>query len=375
MPKRKRPLITVVTGTRAEYGLLKPLLRELLRRRKLAVQLIVTGMHTLSAFGKTLNDIRKDTMPIAAVIPVDPKDDMLASFAKELRGIQNYCRAKCPDALLVLGDRDEAFAAATVGVHEGIPVIHISGGDESGPSVDHQLRNALTVFSALHLTQTRKSTRNVLRLGAPRSHVVTVGSLGLDGLRRSALFSRSTVGQRLRLDPHRPWFFLLHHPTAFSPTPIAEQIDPLLSVARGLDGERIIVYPNSDRGSAYFLRRIRAFAKLPHTVALPNLERPFFLSLLAESAAFIGNSSCGLIEAAHLCTPFVNVGDRQQHREAGENVIAATYSATNIRKAIRQALSPSFRRRLRAETSPYQGGPVAKRAAGAIERFLLAKGT
>lgn len=371
MPKSrsKRKRIVVVTGTRAEYGLLKPLIMELRQRKRISVDLLVTGMHTLGTFGQTINIIRRDRLPIAAVVPVAESDDMIQSLTKEILGIRKFLTQNTADAVVVLGDRDEPFAAAIVALHMNIPVIHISGGDVTGPAVDQYLRNAITVFAKLHLTTTAQSRQSVIRLGARPSQATVIGSLGLDGLTRQSLLSRAAVARILRLDIRKPWLFFLHHPTPFDHTPIPKQITPLVEVIRGLTGERVIVYPNADTGSATFIRSIQSLAKEKNIHIVPNLPRPLFLGLLGQSVAFIGNSSAGLVETGHLRVPFVNIGNRQKNRERGSNVIEATYASGSIRSAITKALSPAFRRQMLG-TSPYRGGSVAKRAVNAIEHFL-----
>lgn len=369
--KQKRlPHLAIVTGTRAEYGLLKPLIQELLQRTTLRISVVVTGMHTLKEFGHTIDDIRRDHVPIASVIPLSASDDMISALSKEIIGLKNFFKKRVPDAILATGDRDEAFAAASVAVHRNIPVIHISGGDVSGKTVDHVLRNAITVFSSLHLTQTDQSRRNVIRLGADSRHAFVVGSLGLDGLTRAQLLSRHEVALRLGLDVKKSWHLVLHHPTPFDTVPLAKQITPVLQAIRALPQERLVIYPNSDSGGALFIRKIRALRRTLPFHLFANLDRPLFTSLLAHSIVFIGNSSCGLMEAGFLRVPFVNIGNRQGNRERGPNVIAATYSSASILRGVRQAHLSAFQRRLQRLPPAYHGGPVVARARNHIEHFL-----
>src|SRR3989344_8837638 len=196
MKNAKKKNLLIVTGTRAEYGLFRSTIFALKKSKKLNIKLLVTGMHTLKKFGYTAKEIQKD-MPIDCLVPVAESDDMLSSLAKEMVGIKRCLKKYPADALVAIGDRDEPFAAAIVGIHSHIPVIHVSGGDVSGPTVDHYLRNSITVFSKLHLVQTQKSKKNVITLGADKKNTHIVGSAGLDGISPHTLLAREKIAHIL----------------------------------------------------------------------------------------------------------------------------------------------------------------------------------
>lgn len=363
--------ILVITGTRAEYGLLKPLILAMKNSKKLRPKLLVTGMHTLKKFGNTLSIIRKDNMPIVEVVKISEKDDMLQALSKEILGIQSFCNKNTIQALLVLGDRDEAFAAAIVGIHLGIPVIHISGGDDSGPTVDYYLRNSITTFSKLHLAQTKKSRKNVIKLGAFPKNSFAVGSLGLDGLDHLHLLNRKKIATMFKIDSKNKWFLFLLNPTPFEKISIANQINPALNSLKKLKGEKIIIYPNSDTGSSYFIKKIKKISRHKNFYAVPNLSRDIYLSLLNECDALLGNTSSGLIEAAFFKKPFINIGNRQQNRESDVNVIYVPYNAQMIVDATQFALSEKFQKKIKNCKSIYQGGDVSGRMLKYIENFMI----
>lgn len=363
--------VLVITGTRAEFGLLKPLILAMQNSKKIEPELLVTGMHTLKKFGNTLHIIKKDNMPIAKVVKISEKDNMLQALSKEILGIQDYCYKKKVKALLVLGDRDEAFAAAIVGIHLDIPVIHISGGDKSGPTVDHYLRQAITIFSKLHLVQTKNSKKNVIKLGASPKNCFVIGSLGLDGLKQAPLLDRKNLSRMFKLNSQKKWFLFLLNPTPFEKTSIAYQINSALRALKKITGEKIIIYPNSDSGADYFIKKIKKISGEKNFYTIPNLERNVYLSFLRESEALIGNTSSGLIEAAFFKKPFINIGNRQQNRERDINVISTPYNAKMIIKAIRYALSKKFQEKLKNNRSIYRGENVLDQMVKQIEKFIM----
>lgn len=370
MSNQKKKLL-LITGTRAEYGLAKSTILKLAQSGKIDFRLLATGMHTLKKYGLTLEEIKKDAT-VHCVVPIKEQDDMLSALTKEITGIKQYAQKEKVDAILVIGDRDETFAGATVGVHLNIPIIHVSGGDISGPSVDHYLRNAMTIFSKLHLVQTAQAAKNVIRLGANPKHVHIVGSMGLDGLNPSRLASRQEIATRLKIDPQKPWYLVTHHPTPFEKYPPKEQISAVLGSLSKLKpaSEKVILYPNSDEGSTVFISHIEKIRNKANYHIFKHLGRETFLAILFHSQALIGNSSAGLFEAGFLKKPFIHVGNRQAGRERGVNVVNAPYEANLIKKAVEVAASDKFQNKLKTTPPLYQGGDVAGKIIKAIFKYL-----
>jgi len=369
--KNKKKKLLFITGTRAEYGLAKATIFKLAQSPKINFRLLATGMHTLKKYGLTLNEIKKDTA-VHCVVPIQEKDDMLSALSKEIMGIKQYAQKEKIDAIIVIGDRDETFAGATVGIHLNIPVVHVSGGDVSGPSVDHYLRNAMTIFSKLHLVQTKQAAQNVIRLGADPAHVHIVGSLGLHDLDPLQLTNRQETARQLKLNPGKPWYIVAHHPTPFETTNFKNQIDSALKALTKIDpvSEKIIFYPNSDEGSSVFISSIEKLRNKKNYHIFKNLEHELFLAALYHSQAMIGNSSAGLFEAGYLKKPFILVGNRQAGRERGVNVIGASYNSTAIAKAVHASASKPFQIKLDNTPSIYQGGDVAGRVARTVFEYL-----
>lgn len=370
MNERKKKLL-FVTGTRAEYGLAEATILKLAELQSIDFRLLVTGMHTLKNYGLTMKEIEKDTS-IDCTVPIKESDDMLTALTREISGIRRYVIKEKIDTIMVAGDRDETFAAAVVGIHLNIPVIHVSGGDVSGPSVDHYLRNAMTIFSKLHLVQTSQAARNVISLGADPINVHVVGSMGLHNLNPRKLPGRQDVARRLGLDARKPWFLATHHPTPFDAVPFNQQIDSVLTALKRLDpnSEKIIIYPNSDNGSDVFISGIEKLRNKSGYHIFKNLNHELFLATIYYSQAMIGNSSAGLFEAGYLKKAFINVGARQLGRERGANVIDADYQPAKILKAVRLSLTPKFQKTLKSQASVYRGGDVAGRIIKHVQRFL-----
>lgn len=373
-PTRKKNIL-IVTGTRAEYGLLKPVMRALLKSKKFSPKFLVTGMHTLKKFGLTLNEIKKDRMPIAAVVPVSEKDDMPEVLAKEIKGISDYCEKNKVDLIFVLGDIAPALAGAIVGTHLKIPVAHINGGDVSGAGPDEFIRHAITKFSHIHFTSCAPNAKRVLALGEERWRVFNVGATGLDGLSKIKYSSKKELAKKFNLDPNKKWFFVVYHPAPLDKTPFFKQIKPLLETLAGYDTEKLVSYPNADTGSEIFIREIEKYKNRNQFHVFKTLPRPQYLSFLRHADLLVGNSSSGFIESAHFKIPVVNIGTRQLGRPGGTNVIHADYTEKEIRSSIDKALTPLFRAKARRGRSPYNSGNASAKITKILEKHFNLIGT
>lgn len=370
--------ILVITGTRAEYGLLKSTINEIRKSRKLKLKLLVTGMHTLKKYGPTINDIKKDRIPITHIVKIGEKDDMLTALAKEIVGIKKYCERNKPNLILVLGDRDEPFAAAIVGGHLGIPIGHIHGGDISGAVVDDYIRHSITKFSNLHFTVSKYSYQRVLKLGEEKWRVFNVGSPGWDNLRQEKYLSKQELADKFGLNKNKKWFLILQHPAPLDSVNIKRQIIPTLKTVTGYDAEKIIIYPNSDTGSEIIIKEINKYKKKKNYHINKNLSRKIYLNLFKFCDVLIGNSSSGIIESGFFKLPTINIGIRQLGRESDKNVIYVGYNEKEIKKAINLALSDRFKKRITKATNIYGNGMAAKKIVRILENTsydykLLAK--
>ncbi len=329
--------VLVISGTRAEYGLLKPTLRRIIDSRLLQLRFLVTGMHTFGVHGMTINEIRKDGIKINAVVRVDTKDDVLGWLACEITGIRNYCKKSRPDMILVLGDRDESLAGALVGAHLGIPVAHIHGGDISGNvTVDARLRDAITSLSSIHFPINRHSADRVKQIlgKSKQKNIFIVEAFGLEDIR--VVTSVNQVYKKHKLAAYKPLILLVLHPVPLDNIPPQLQIEPVLAALGKFEANIIGIIPNSDTGSAIIIKQMKLSQIFSHLY--PTLPRNDYLELLATCSVLVGNSSSGVLEAPHFLTPVVNIGKRQEGRASYSKMITVDYNREEIIQAVKYQL-------------------------------------
>lgn len=332
-----RRKICFVTGTRAEFGLMQATLLAILSHPRLQLQIIATGMHLDPAHGKTINQIRRE-WKIDATIPWKAAGNDQVMLAEQtglaMARLARAYQKLSTDIVLVVGDRVEAFAAASAAHVAGKIVAHVHGGDRALGQVDDALRHAITKLSHIHFPATKQSAERIIKLGEDRWRVHQVGSPGLDGINNAAL--SWTEHQAFTLAEHRRRYALvILHPVEADDEAEYRRARMLIEacISTGFP-EIIIVDPNNDPGSRGIIGAVRKW-KYPPVSSYQNLIREAFLGLLRDAAVLVGNSSSGIIEAASFGTPVIDVGPRQAGRERGANVLTVPFK----RPAIRQALS------------------------------------
>lgn len=351
MSKKK---ILIITGTRADYGILRPITDKIIESKKLELKLVVTGMHTLKKYGLTINEIRRDKIPITVVVKISENDDMLTALSKEIIGIKKYCEKNKPDLILILGDRDEHLAGAIVGGHLNIPIVHIRGGETSGYVIDSFIRYAITRFAHLHFVISKKSYQRLIALGEEKWRIFKVGATEFDIFFKMKFLDKKTVAKRFNLNADNKWFLIIHHPTSLDTVPFLFQIRPLFRfLSQNKQIEKIVIYPNSDTGSDIFIREINRYKHNKDFFIVENLPRREYLNILKNTDLLIGNSSSGIVESTYLKLPTINIGNRQRGREKGENVIDCDYNYGSIRKAVKKAISKAFIKKCEHLKSPY----------------------
>ena len=336
--------IAYVTGTRADFGLMAGTLRSLHDQPNTEVSLIVTGMHLSAEFGMTVNEVEALGLPIAARIPLSVDDRshlaMALAVGQAVTGIALALEAMRPDLLLLLGDRGEMLAGAIAALHLGIPVAHLHGGERSG-TVDEPIRHAITKLSHLHLVATEESRERVLRMGELAQNVFVVGAPSLDDVVGRKQLPREQVLQALGVPAGARYALVLFHPVVQEAGRAQSQVEALVEalraevLARGL--HVVWLAPNADAGSAPIARAMqRAGGSQVHCVT--HLPRDRYVDALACAEVLAGNSSSGIIEAAALGTPVVNIGNRQLLRQRNANTLDCEGDAGSIRKALASAL-------------------------------------
>jgi UDP-N-acetylglucosamine 2-epimerase (non-hydrolysing)/GDP/UDP-N,N'-diacetylbacillosamine 2-epimerase (hydrolysing) len=373
-PAKKRR-IGVITTSRADYSHLYWPLRELSANPQVDLAVFALGAHLSPEFGSTLNEIERDGFPIRAriecLLSSDTDTGMAKTIGVAILGLADALTAWRPDILLLIADRYEMLAPASVALALRIPIAHIEGGEISQGAIDDQVRNALTKLAAIHFTSTPTARRRVIAMGEEPWRVHHAGAPSLDHLRRSALLDRSALEAKLGLtfQPHA--ILAAWHPVTILKDTNAEA-EAFFAALSEAYGQLIFVYPNSDAGSYALIERTRALAaRRGDTHVFINLDAVTYWSLLGQVDAIIGNSSSGIMEAASFALPVVNVGMRQQGRERARNVIDIPAEAPAILAAIHQALSPEFRASLAGMTNPYGDGTAAKTIARVLTTVSL----
>ena len=373
MGRIKKRQVVYISGTRADYGLMRSTLREISHTKALSLSILVTGMHLAHEFGYTVNEIRRDGFRIYAKIPSLRKEDtgagMLRSFSSFLTDLVNVLEHReRPDLMLLLGDRWEMLAGAMAGAYMNILVAHIHGGELTG-SVDEPNRHAITRFSHLHLVATKQHANLLLRLGEEPSRIHIIGSPGIDDIVSRTYSPLDTVTHKYGIDPRSPHILLVQHPVVTEHELAAAQIKSTLRAIERTGYRTTAIYPNADAGGREMIKVMRRFSKRNNLIRLyRNITRSDYLGLMACANMIVGNSSSGIIEAASFRLPAVNIGTRQQGRVHPRNVIDVDYSETQIYAAMRKAMTPSFLARMKGMSNPYGSGGTSVKVARILSR-------
>ena len=359
--KRK---IAVVTTSRADYSALYWPLRDLASHPDVELKIIALGPHLSPEFGNTIAEIEREGFPIKARIECLLSSDTDTGMAKTI-GVAILSLADTlsfwrPDLMLLIADRYEMMAPASVALALRIPIAHIEGGEVSQGAIDDQVRNALTKLAHIHFTSTENARRRVIAMGEEPWRVHHAGAPSLDHLQRSKLIDRATLESRLSLKLKPPTILAAWHPVTILRDTNAEA-DALFVALAETPGQLIFVYPNADAGSHALIERTRSLAaNRADTHIYVNLDAVTYWSLLGQVDAMIGNSSSGIMEAASFALPVVNVGMRQQGRERARNIIDVPANTAAITAALKRALALAFRRKLSGMPNPYGNGTAAK---------------
>jgi UDP-hydrolysing UDP-N-acetyl-D-glucosamine 2-epimerase len=357
--------VAVVTGSRAEYGLLYWIIHELREAPDFDLQLLVTGMHLSPEFGLTVSEIERDEFVISqrveCLLSSDSPGGIAKSIAIGLIGMSDAFERLQPDIVLVLGDRFEIMAAVQACLVHGIPVAHIAGGDTTEGAFDESIRHSITKMSHVHFVTNEQSAQRVRQLGEDPKHVYIVGNPGLDHLRRLPLLSRQALGETLGVPLAKRNLLVTFHPVTLELDESERQFSELLAVLDELDSDTALWFtrPNADTGGRALASALDIWAaqRVDRVHVYESLGQLRYLSLMAQVDAVVGNSSSGLYEAPSFCVPTVNIGDRQRGRLAPSSVVHCVAE----REAIRQALLKAFALDCRDVLNPFGDGHSAER--------------
>lgn len=357
--------IAAVTTSRADYSHLYWPLHDLQRHPEVDLKLIVLASHLAPEFGLTVREIEADGLPIAARLECLLSSDTDVGMAKSI-GVGVLALADClaamrPDLLLLIADRYEMLAPASVALALRIPVAHIEGGEVSQGAIDDAVRNALTKMSHLHFTSTPGARQRVIAMGEEPWRVHQAGAPSLDHLRRGTLLKSYQLERELGVNLAMPTAVVAYHPVTLFDDTLTEA-DALFAALRDTDLQLLFCYPNADAGSRELIARARSFlAQRGHGHIFVNLPAITYWSLLREVSIMIGNSSSGIMESGSFALPTVDVGVRQLGRERGPNILSGGTELASIRDAIAKARSDGFRQQIAGLKNPYGDGHASER--------------
>jgi UDP-N-acetylglucosamine 2-epimerase (non-hydrolysing) len=369
-----RKTVAVLTTSRADYGLLRGIMRGIAHEPSLRLRVIACGSHLDRSRGFTVREIERDGFAVEARVASTPDgDDPLAVARAVGRAASGFAAAYGrlrPDLLVVLGDRWELLSACSAAVAAGVPIAHLHGGESSEGVIDEQVRHAVTKLAHLHLPAAEPYRRRILQMGEEPRRVALVGAPGLENLSALSPVPRRELERRVGLSLERPFAVVTCHPETAGRVDLSV-LDAVLGALDAVGLRAVLTLANADAGGSSINRRALAWtrAHLGRAVAVASLGADGYPSLVRLSSVVLGNSSSGIIEAPFLRVPTVNVGDRQKGRLRASSVIDARATRPAVAAALRRALSPVFLRRCDG-TSPYRGGAVSARVVAAIRRAL-----
>lgn len=373
MDKRK---VCVVTGSRAEYGILFWVLKEILDDPKLSLQIIATAMHLAPEFGLTWRQIERDGFRIDAKVDMLLSSDSATGIAKSIGvgviGFADALERLKPDLLVLAGDRFELLSAAQVALVSGIPIAHVSGGDTTEGAYDEAIRHSLTKMAHLHFVANDLCARRVLQMGENPAHVYNVGAPQLDHIQRTRLLDRTELEKVLGFRLRKRNLLVTFHPATLERQSPAQQFGELLAALQelGEDFGLIFTLPNADNDGRALIGMIDAFvagAGRGRSVAHASLGQAAYLSALVQADAMVGNSSSALVEAPSLRKPAVNIGERQKGRPRAASVVDCPPERGAIGAAIRMALTLDCS----SVVNPYGGGDSSARIVQVLRSVRL----
>lgn len=370
--------ICVVTGSRAEYGLLSGLMRAIQEDKDLQLQVIATNMHLSPEFGLTYREIEKDGFQIDKKVQMLLSSDTPNATTKSVGlatiGFADAYEDLQPDLIVVLGDRFEILAAVSAALFFKIPVAHLHGGEITEGAYDDSIRHAITKMSHLHFTSTEAYRQRVIQLGEQPDRVFYVGAIGVENIKRVPLMSQAELEDSIRFKLGEKSLLVTYHPVTLENHTAADQCRNLLEALDEFPDYKIIfTLPNSDTDGRVIIRLINEYVSLrpERCMAIPSLGLQRYLSALKCVSAVVGNSSSGIIEVPSFGIPTLDIGNRQKGRIAAESVVHCGNDSRSIIEGMQQVLSDVFRKQVKHVLNPYEKRDTTKNIYKIISTYPL----
>lgn len=369
--KRK---ILYITGTRADYGLMRSVLFEMEKNPNIDLKIAVTGMHLMKEFGMTINDVKKDNFivhEINAIFKDDNKISMINFLSKFLELFSELVSNINPDIILLLGDRIEMLGGAIVGAYLNIPTAHLHGGEITS-TVDEYSRHAITKMVNIHLPATQKSAERIIKMGENPENVFVVGAPGLDYILNKRMIKPEIISSKYNLDLDKPIILLIQHPVTLESENTDLKIKEIFEAIADLKIQTIVIYPNADPGGRKIIELIKEYKNYPFINTYENIPREDYISILNIASVIVGNSSSSIIEAPSFKLPAVNIGTRQKGRERGQNIIDVDYKKEDIKNAILKSIyDEEFKSIVQNSENPYGDGETGKIVVNILNNIKL----
>lgn len=370
--------IGIMTGTRAEYGLLKSLMQEINKDNDLELYLIVSGMHLSPEFGMTYKEIEEDGFEINAKVEMLLSSDSPAGISKSIGlgviGFADEFQRADLDMLILLGDRYEALSAAICAMVMRIPIAHLHGGELTEGAIDEGIRHSITKMSYLHFTSTEEYRRRVIQLGENPERVFCVGAIGVENIKKINLMTKEELERSIHFEIDENTVIVTYHPVTLENNTVEEQFLNLLEVLdRNPKIRMIFTKANADTNGRIVNELIDKYAaqNSERACAFMSLGQKRYLSALKYCRIVIGNSSSGIIEAPSFGKPIINIGDRQKGRICADSVINCGYTQQEIQQAMETALTEEFENKARNCRNPYEKENTAANIISVIKDYLL----
>lgn len=354
--------VCIVTGTRAEWGLLSPIARELSRRDDVELQIVATNTHLSHSHGHTIDEIGRDGFTVDATVAIidesapDTQLTVAKNMARCLGGMAETFEKLLPDMVVILGDRSEMLAVASAATVMRIPIIHLHGGEITSGAIDDAIRHAITKLASLHLVSTEEYRKRVIQMGEQPDMVINTGAIGVTNALSAPMATDQELISAIGFMPDKNTLLVTYHPATLDTESASERIAQLLAALdRFPDYKIIFTHPNNDAQGSAIRALIDDYAlKHPDRVkAVTSLGMVRYMSTIRKVAAVVGNSSSGIIEVPSVGTPTVNIGVRQLGRTAADSVIHCGDSADDISQAVAKALSDNFQAKAKYCVNPY----------------------
>lgn len=372
--KKNIKKIAYISGTRADFGLMTPILSAIQKSKKLDLQIYATGIHLMPEFGKTVNQVKKEfpkVISVNAMFETDDKFGMAKFTGKFLDNLTRELKKNRPDFVLTLGDRIEMLCTATVCLYLGIPTVHIHGGEKTS-TVDEVARHAITKLSHLHFPATKESAERIKKMGEEDWRIYVIGAPALDTILNEKLPSRKELFSKIGFDQKKKFILVTQHPVSEEIEDADRQMKETLAAVKKFNLPIIVTYPHADPGGRKIIEVIEKEKDNPLFHIFPSLEYKQFLALERETAVWIGNSSGAMIESSSFKTPVVNIGTRQLGRQRGTNIIDVGYDRNEIAKAIHKSLNDKkYLAKLAKTTNPWGDGKTGPRVAKILEKINI----